>query len=348
MMKSPPKTSVALKVLIGLACFVIIVAGMRAAAPLIVPFLLAAFIAIICIPPLLWLQSKKVPQFLSVIIVVLAIIILGWILVAMLTGALSDFSNKLPFYQERLTVLSQEAEEWIKTLPIETPDEIIEQYLDPAIAIKVVSTMIASIGSILTNSFLIVLLVIFMLLEASSLPGKIRNAIGKPDSPLSQYTDVIKNVNKYLGIKTLISIGTGFTIFLWLWFLGIDFPILWGLLAFLLNFVPNIGSLLASVPPIILALIQFGTGKAILTALGFLAVNTIFGSILEVKIFGKGLGLSTLVVFVSLIFWGWVLGPIGMLLSVPLTMIIKIILESSESTKGAAILLGSSSEVKKK
>lgn len=348
MMKSSPKTSVALKVLIGLASFVIIVAGMRAAAPLIVPFLLAAFIAIICIPPLLWLQSKKVPQFLSVIIVVLAITILGWILVAMLTGALSDFSNKLPFYQERLTVLSKQAEEWIKTLPIETPDEIIEQYLDPAIAIKVVSTMIASIGSILTNSFLIVLLVIFMLLEASSLPGKIRNAIGNPDSPLSQYTDVIKNVNKYLGIKTLISIGTGFTIFLWLLILGIDFPILWGLLAFLLNFVPNIGSLLASIPPIILALIQFGTGKAILIALGFLAVNTIFGSILEVKIFGKGLGLSTLVVFVSLIFWGWVLGPIGMLLSVPLTMIIKIILESSESTKGAAILLGSSSEVKKK
>lgn len=345
-MKSPPKTSVALKSLIGLASFVIIVAGMRAAAPLIVPFLLAAFIAIICIPPLLWLQGKKVPQFLSVIIVILVMIVLGWILVAMLTGALSDFSNKLPYYQERLTVLSQEAEGWIKTLPIETPDEIIEQYLDPALAMKVVTNMIASLGSILTNSFLIVLMVIFMLLEAASLPGKIRNAIGKPDSPLSQYTDVIKNVNKYLGIKTLISMGTGFTIFLWVWILDIDFPILWGLLAFLLNFVPNIGSLLAAVPPIILALIQFGSGKAILVALGFLVVNTIYGSILEVKIFGKGLGLSTLVVFVSLIFWGWVLGPIGMLLSVPLTMIIKIILESNESTKGAAILLGSGSETK--
>ena len=345
-MMAPPKTSVALKALIGLASFVIIVAGMRAAAPLIVPFLLAAFIAIICIPPLLWLQSKKVPQFLSVIIVVFAIVILGWVLAALITSALSDFSNKLPFYQERLTVLSKQAEVWIKTLPIETPDEVVGQYLDPAIAMKVVSNMIASIGNILTNSFLIILMVIFILLEASSLPSKIRNALGKPDSPLSQYTDVIKNVNKYLGIKTLISIGTGFTIFLWLWILGIDFPILWGLLAFLLNFVPNIGSLLASVPPIILALIQFNAGKAILTAIGFLVANTIYGSILEVKIFGKGLGLSSLVVFVSLIFWGWVLGPIGMLLSVPLTMIIKIILESNESTKGVAILLGSGSDVK--
>ncbi len=345
-MKSLPKTSVSLKVLIGLASFVIIVAGMRAAAPLIVPFLLAAFIAIICIPPILWLQSKRFPQFLSITIVVFVIIILGWILTALITGALSDFSYKIPFYQERLTVLSKQAEEWIKTLPIETPDEIIEQYFDPAIAMKVASNMIASIGNIITNSFLIVLLVVFILLEASSLPRKIRNAIGKPNSPLSQYTDVIKNVNKYLGIKTVISIGTGFTIFLWLLILGIDFPILWGLLAFLLNFVPNVGSLLASGPPIILALIQFGAGKAILTAIGFLIANTFFGSILEVKIFGKGLGLSTLVVFVSLIFWGWVLGPIGMLLSVPLTMIIKIILESNESTKGAAILLGSGSEAK--
>ena len=197
-MKSPQKTSVALKVLIGLACFVIIVAGMRASAPLIVPFLLAAFIAIICIPPLMWLQSKKIPQFLSVIIVVFGIIVIGWLLIALITGALSDFSNKLPFYQERLTVLSVQAEEWIKTLPIETPDEVIAQYLDPSMAIGVVTNMISSLGNILTNSFLIVLLVIFILLETSTLPGKIRNAIGKPNSPLSQYTDVIKNVNKYL------------------------------------------------------------------------------------------------------------------------------------------------------
>lgn len=345
-MKTPPKTSVAIKVLVGLASFVIIVAGMRAAAPLITPFLMAAFIAIICIPPLMWLQSKKVPQFLSVIIVIIGILVIGWVFTALITGALSDFSNKLPFYQERLTVLSNQAEDWINTLPIDTPDQAISQYLDLSLAMGIVTNMISSFGNILTNSFLIVLMVVFILLEASSLPGKIRKAIGKPDSPLSQYEDVIKNVNKYLGIKTLISIGTGFTLFLWLLILGIDFPILWGLLAFLLNFVPNIGSLLASVPPIILALIQFGIGKAILTAIGFLAANTIFGSILEVKIFGKGLGLSTLVVFISLIFWGWVLGPIGMLLSVPLTMIIKIILESNESTKGVAILLGSGAEVK--
>lgn len=345
-MKSPQKTSTVLKALVGLASFIVIVAGLKAASTIIVPFLLAAFIAIICIPPLIWLQNKKVPQFISVIIVIVGILVIGWVFAAMITGALSDLSEKLPLYQERLTELSAQAEEWIGTLPIETPAGAIEQYLDPAMAMNVVSETISSVGNILTNSFLIILLVIFILLEASTLPNKIRSAIGNPDSPLTQYNEVIKNINKYLGIKTLISIGTGLTIFIWLLILKIDFPILWGLLAFVLNFVPNIGSLLASVPPMILALIQFGFGKAVLTAIGFLVTNTIFGSILEVKIFGKGLGLSTLVVFLSLIFWGWVLGPVGMLLSVPLTMIIKIILESNKSTRGVAILLGSSSEAK--
>ena len=182
----------------------------------------------------------------------------------MITGATADLTEKLPYYQERLTDLTIQSEEWIKTLPIDTPDDVLKQYLDPSMAVQLVSNTIASLGNILTDSFLIILMVIFILLEASTLPGKIRTAIGKPNSPLSQYNDVIKNVNKYLGIKTLISIGTGFTIFLWLWILGVDFPILWGLLAFLLNFVPNIGSLLASVPPIIIALIQFGLGKAII------------------------------------------------------------------------------------
>jgi len=345
-MKSPQKTSIVLKALVGFASFIVIVAGLKAASSIIVPFLLAAFIAIICIPPMVWLQNKKIPQFLSVIIIIIGMLLLGWIFAAMLTGALSDLSNKLPIYQERLTELTRQTEDWIGTLPIDTPNELIEQSLNPAMAMNAVSDAISSVGNILTNSFLIILLVIFILLEASTLPNKIRTAIGNPNSPLSQYDEVIKNINKYLGIKTLISIGTGFTIFIWLLILGIDFPILWGLLAFILNFVPNIGSLLASVPPIILALIQFGIGKAVLVAIRFLVTNTIFGSILEVKIFGKGLGLSTLVVFLSLIFWGWVLGPVGMLLSVPLTMIIKIILESNESTKGVAILLGSSSEVK--
>ncbi|MBT8328529.1 MAG: AI-2E family transporter, partial [Desulfofustis sp.] len=152
---------------------------------------------------------------------------------------------------------------------------------------------------------------------------------------------------KYLAIKSVTSFFTGALIFVFLKFQGVDFPILWGMIAFLLNFIPNIGSLLAAVPPVLLALIQFGFGQALVTAGAFLAVNTVIGSIIEPRVMGQGVGLSTLVVFLSLIFWGWVLGPVGMLLSVPLTMGIKIALAEYDSTRWIAILLGSNREVAK-
>ena len=132
---------------------------------------------------------------------------------------------------------------------------------------------------------------------------------------------------------------------LWLLVLGIDFALLWGLLACLLNFVPTVGSIIAGVPAVLLALIQGGPGLAAATAAGYLATNLVMGNIIEPKVMGRGLGLSALVIFLSLIFWGWVFGPIGMLLSVPLTMIAKVALEAGESTRWMAIMMGASNEV---
>jgi len=126
--------------------------------------------------------------------------------------------------------------------------------------------------------------------------------------------------------------------------LGVDYPILWGTLAFLLYYVPNIGSILATIPATLLALVQLGVGSAILTAVGLVVIYNILGNIVEPKLMGKGLGLSPLVVFISLVFWGWVLGPVGMVLSVPLTSLVKIGLESSGETGGLAIMLGSDIE----
>jgi len=148
-------------------------------------------------------------------------------------------------------------------------------------------------------------------------------------------------VQRYMAIKTWMSLMTGCVVALWLYIIGVDYPLLWGLLAFLLNYVPNIGSIIAAVPAVLLALIQLGGGSAILAGAGYLVVNMAIGNFLEPRVMGKGLGLSTLVVFISLVFWGWVFGPVGMLLSVPLTMTIKIALDSNEETRWASVLLGS-------
>jgi AI-2 transport protein TqsA len=197
---------------------------------------------------------------------------------------------------------------------------------------------------VFTNAFLILLTVIFILLEASSISAKIRAISGSTGESESQFDKFIKNINRYMAIKTVTSLGTGICVAIWLKILGVNYPLLWGFLAFLLNYVPSIGSILAMVPAVLLAFIQMGGTKALFTVLGYLVINILIGSIIEPRVMGRGLGLSTLVVFLSLIFWGWVLGPVGMLMSVPLTMTVKIALDSSEGTHWAGILLGTEAQ----
>jgi predicted PurR-regulated permease PerM len=161
---------------------------------------------------------------------------------------------------------------------------------------------------------------------------------------LEQIDQFLLSVNNYLAIKTLVSIATGIVVSIMLWAFGLDFPILWGVLAFLLNFIPNIGSIIAAVPAISLAILQLGPAQAGFIGLGYLTINTVMGNVVEPKYLGKGLGLSALVVFLSLIFWGWLLGTVGMLLSVPLTMILKIGLQSSAEGRWFAVLLSGDTE----
>jgi len=162
------------------------------------------------------------------------------------------------------------------------------------------------------------------------------------------YLDKIgQSIRNYLSIKTVISFGTGVFIWLWLLVIGVDYAVLWGVIAFLLNYIPNIGSIIAAVPTMLLALVQLGTGSMIWTGIGYLIVNTVMGNIVEPRIMGRGLGLSTLVVFLSLIVWGYILGTVGMFLSVPLTMALKIVLEQNEKTKWMSIMLGTGQETRK-
>jgi predicted PurR-regulated permease PerM len=156
---------------------------------------------------------------------------------------------------------------------------------------------------------------------------------------MGHFQTIRANVNRYMGLKALISLATGVSIWILLALIGVDFPGTWGLLAFFLNFIPAIGSIIAAVPAVLWALIQLGLTSAVLTVLAYLVVNIVIGNFLDPRIIGKKLGLSPLVVIISLIFWGWVLGPVGMLLSVPLTMIIKIALASSDNTRWFAVML---------
>jgi len=339
-MEEYEKHMVKLPVLLTLAGFVVVVAGMKTASSILVPFFLAVFIAILCTPPLFWLQGKGVPKVLALIFILAAILAVGSLLGVLVGTSLNNFVISLPQYQERLTTSLSPVLNWLVKKGVGLPKGGIGAAIHPESAMRLAGNLLSALSSILANAFLILLTVVFILLEAADFPKKLKAALKKPEGSLTTIERFSRSANRYVVIKTLLSVTVGLAIWLWLVILGVDYPILWGTLAFLLNYVPNIGSILATIPATLLALVQLGVGAAILTAFGFLVIYNILGNIVEPKLMGKGLGLSPLVVFVSLVFWGWVLGPVGMVLSVPLTSLVKIGLESSEETRGLAIMLG--------
>ena len=328
------------KLLVIIASFVIIVAGMKAAESIIVPFLLALFIAIIASPPYFWLQEKGLPKALAMLIVIFAFLFIISIIGLLIGTSINDFTSKLPFYETKLRSEIQGVIAWLTESGFLEKEINLQEMFNPSSVFKIVANAFNEVSGLFANGFLILLMIIFMLLEVSSIPVKLKKMFSDPETSIKRVNSISENINKYIAIKTAISIVTGLLVTIFLLIMGVDYPILWGVLAFALNFIPTIGSIIALIPAALLTIVQFGFGEALIVIIGYLVINTIMGNILEPRLMGKGLGLSTLVVFISLIFWGWVLGPIGMLLSVPLTITIKIILDSSEETRWFAILLG--------
>jgi AI-2 transport protein TqsA len=326
--------------IVKLASFVIVVAGMKAASSILVPFFLAVFIAVICTPPLFWLQRKGVPKALALVLILGAILLVGLFFMVLLAPSLNNFLTSLPGYQERLSTHIATLISWLREKGVNIPVEEVPR-LHPGWVMSFAGEIFSALSSVLTNTILLLLTVVFILLEAADFPKKLRVVLKKPERSLSTMEKFSRSAKRYLVIKTVISAAIGIVIWLWLLILGVDYPVLWGTLSFLLNYVPNIGSIIAALPVALLALVQLGVGSALLTILGFFVVHMVVGNIIEPKLTGKGMSLSTLVVFLSLVFWGWILGPIGMILSVPMTSLAKIALESHENTRQLALLLGS-------
>ena len=328
------------KSIVIVAALIVITAGLKAAADLAVPFLLAAFIATIAATPMYWLERRGTPGWLAITLVMAAILVALLGVGALVVQSANAFTAKLPFYQERLTLMFSAALTWLELLGVVLSRDLLIENFNPGTAFTLAGNALAGLGAALSNSFLILLTVIFILAEATSFPRKLKDVLSRPKQSMPHFVRFAENVNRYMAIKTTVSVSTGLAVTLMLAVLGVDFPVLWGILAFMLNFVPTIGSIIAAVPAVLLALVELGPLSALLAASGYVALNIFFGNFIEPRFMGRGLGLSTLVVFLSLVLWGWVFGPVGMLLSVPLTMTAKIALEANPTTEWLARLLG--------
>ncbi|MCI0437198.1 MAG: AI-2E family transporter [Gemmatimonadetes bacterium] len=330
-------------VLLAAAAFVIVVAGLKVAAPILVPCALAGFIVIVTRPAVSWLQRRRVPTSIAITLVILLLFGVIAMFVSVATQSLGEIRVAFPRYVDRLQQIELDLIAWLGTRGIEFPSALRLDQVNAQRAFDILSGAVVGAAGIMTTAVLVLIIAIFGMIEANGIHGKLRKAFGDSHAVRGLGT-VVAEVQHYLGIKTVISLVTGLSVGVLTWAIGLDFPVFWGIVAFLLNFVPNIGSIIAAIPAVLLALVQIGPDGAILTTIAYLAVNTVFGTIIDPIWTGRRLGLSTLVVMLSLVFWGWMWGAIGVLLAVPLTMIARVMLEKSDEYRWVAILLAPSNE----
>ncbi|EIC22468.1 putative permease [Thiorhodovibrio frisius] len=339
-MDKTPDFSPAGRFLIMAGALVVLVAGLRAASYLVTPFLLSIFIAVLAASPLRVLRRLGLPRWAAMLVIAGVLTGVGLVVGTLFSDSLNTFNQRLPSYQTRLLSTASDLQDWVESHGLELPDNAMSSLIDPPRVMGLMRAMVSGFSTILANALLVMVTVIFILLEADGLPNKVRLALRTPEESIDQAQQVMRAINRYMALKASTSLLTGVLVWILLTIIGVDFAPMWGTIAFLLNFVPTIGSFIATVPAVLLALVQIDLGAAFMTSIGFAAINLTIGNFVEPKIMGRGVGLSTLVVFLSLVFWGYVLGVGGMFLSVPLTMALKIALSANPQTRPIAILLG--------
>lgn len=391
-----------MRVLLSLACVIVVVAGLKAAAELFIPVMLGLFLALLSLPILNWLDGKGFPRPLAVFTTILVdLLILGGI-VFLASGVIGDFQEKSGDYTERLR---SQAAEFSRTMdkqiarfeafwesagesigrlddpdepvepvepadpgveparpgftpPAETPAEaeeglvplvpsitfskLFEQYWDSSRIVEVVGQfdVVNRFTSFATTTFFALIVMIFVLAESGMYAQKVRDVLHVRGPDLRRFQSMAHDIQKYLAIKTGVSLLTGILATFTCLAFGVDFPLLWGMVAFLFNYVPAIGSIVAGIPPVLLALILYGFWPAAGVLICYLVINIGIGNFLEPMLLGDRFGISTVIVILSVMVWGFIWGPVGMLLAVPLTMLVKVMLDNSSDLRWISALMG--------
>ena len=352
------KIEAGIRTLLILACLVIVIAGLKAAGRFFVPFLLALFIATVSFPITAWLRQHRVPRFFAVVATVLVdfaflagVVLIGVVLI----GELQEkWESK---YQAESTEKLAQTEDWAvativkwSNIPEEEARNNVRSYVTEDLAKQLAAIKVEDIVDLGPNgvgrvtaflgaAFIVLLCTVFMLMEARMFARRL-SLIAEARGPnFERMLYAGKDIQRFLGIKTMVSLATGFLAGFLCWAAGLDFFILWGILAWALNYIPVMGSIVAGIPPTILALVLMGWPSAVAVGVGYAAINVFLGNFVEPMMMGNRFGLSTLVVIVSVMFWGWVWGPVGMFLAVPIMMMLKVFLENSYEFRWIAVAI---------
>jgi predicted PurR-regulated permease PerM len=331
----------ALRTLYGLAAVVVVLAGLKLGAPILVPIALALFLALLSLPLFRALVGRRVPIWLASLITVLVLLAGIAVFVVLILGSLAELRVTGPAYYRTLQERVAYTFEWWQAKGVAIESFVPPRWRDPQTIAALAGATVRGILALVSETTIVLLLLVFLLGESAAFPARLARMPARVRGSFRRFGNVSRELQRYLLVKTAMSAAVGVAAGAWVAWLDVEFAVLWGLIAFGCHFIPNVGAFLAAVPAMLVAIVQYDLGKAVAIAIGYFVIGLLLGNLAEPALLGRRLGLSTLAVFVSLLVWGWLWGPVGMFLSVPLTMGVRILLAEGGEWSWAAGLLDS-------
>jgi AI-2 transport protein TqsA len=332
----PQRASLA-RVLFILAAAVVVLVGVRLSAPVLNPILFAIVFALLFAPVYGWLQ-RRLPAGVALLLSFVALLIIIMGLFVLLSASISRFTGRLSFYAQQLDAQLADLQELLDRLGLSGVD--LSEAVNTSALVEAIGAVLSGISGFLSSLFLILMIMLFLLGESSAMMERLRTSVAHDNPQVARLTVIGQSVALSFGLRAIVNLVTALGITLVLWLLGVDFPILWGVLVFFLSFIPYIGLILAVAPAVVLALAEFGLGRAIIVIVAVVVINVLAENVLSPVLMGRGLELSPTVVFLSFIFWAWLLGGPGAFLALPLTLFVAIMLGSFPETRWLASLMG--------
>ncbi len=333
------------RLLLSLASLVIIIAALKSISQLLGPILLSLFVVLIVYPIMLWLERRGMARWIAYTLVVLGVIAVGTIFIIFLAVSLTELSITLPKYEELLDARLYGLQQWLASHSLRIEDVLELNWFNPENIFEILFYLVSILLETVANVGLTLLVFIYMLASAGNFWTHLRRELAADLPMLKRFSSFGQSIRIYLVIKSWLGVMTALFQVILMWILGIDFAVLWGVFSFLFNFVPSIGFYIGLIPPVIIAVIKLGITKTIILIFGYTLINNFFDVLIAPHYLGKGLDLSIVVAFLGLVFWTWMLGPIGAFLALPLTVMVKkLLLESLPDTQLLASLMSSSGE----
>ena len=327
-----------LRVMLVLAATVVVLVGLRLGAPILNPILFAVILTLLFSPVYSWLLRRGLPAPLALLgmLVLLTVLFLG--LIFIVGGSISRFTERVGFYTTQLNGQVDSLDALIERLGLSNVD--VGDVVKPGALTEAIGAILSGIAGFLSDFFLILVIMLFLLGEGPAMMDRLRAGTSGDNPQVERLTTVGRSVVRQFGLRAIVNLVTGAGVTVLLFLLGVDFPLLWGILTFFLSFVPYIGLVLAVAPAVVLALAEFGVSRAVLVIVGVIVINILAENVLSPMMMGRGLNISPTIVFLSFIFWAWLLGGAGAFLALPITLFVAVMFGTFPETRWLASLIG--------